>query len=48
MPYKIFAVPGGFKVKSDSGTVLSKKPLSYKTAQAQRIAATLSYLKTGK
>jgi hypothetical protein len=48
MPYKIIAVPGGFKVRSDSGTLLSNKPLSYKKAEAQKIAATLSYLKTGK
>lgn len=45
MPYKIISVPGGFKVKSKNGTLLSNKPLSYKTAQAQRIAATLSDLK---
>lgn len=45
MPYKIIAVPGGFKVKSKNGTLLSNKPLSYKKAQAQRIAATLSELK---
>jgi hypothetical protein len=48
MPYKIIAVPGGFKVKSKSGTLLSNKPLSYKKAEAQKIAATLSYIKTGK
>lgn len=48
MPYKIIAVPGGFKVKSSSGTLLSNKPLSYKKAEAQRIAATLSYLKKEK
>ena len=48
MPYKIISVPGGFKVRSDKGTMLSNKPLSYSKAQAQRIAATLSYMKTGK
>jgi hypothetical protein len=48
MPFKTIRVKGGYKVRSDSGTYLSNKPLSLKKAEAQRIAATLSYLKTGK
>jgi hypothetical protein len=48
MPYRVVKVVGGYKVRSDNGTYLSNKPLSLKKAEAQRIAATLSYLKTGK
>jgi hypothetical protein len=47
MPYKIISVPGGFKVKSESGTLLSKKPLSKTRAEKQRIAATLSSIRRG-
>lgn len=48
MPYEVIRVPGGFKVKSEGGSLLSKKPLSHKKAEAQRIAATLSYIRGGK
>jgi hypothetical protein len=48
MPYLVKKVPGGFKVQSKNGTYLSEKPLTKKKAEAQRIAATLSYLKTGR
>ena len=48
MPYKIIRVPGGFKVKSESGTLLSNKALSRTKAEKQRIAATLSYIRSGK
>jgi len=44
MPYQTVKVPGGYKVKSESGTMLSKKALSKKRAESQRIAATLSSL----
>jgi hypothetical protein len=44
MPYTTVKVPGGYKVKSESGTMLSKKALSKTRANAQRIAATLSSL----
>jgi hypothetical protein len=44
MPYTVVKVPGGYKVKSESGTMLSKKALSKNNANAQRIAATLSSL----
>jgi hypothetical protein len=44
MPYQTVKVPGGYKVKSESGTMLSKKALSKTRANAQRIAATLSSL----
>lgn len=48
MPYKLVAIPGGgYKVKSESGTLLSNKPLSKKRAEKQRIAATLSSIKRG-
>jgi hypothetical protein len=45
MPYKIVHVAGGYKVKSESGTLLSKKALSKTKAEKQRIAATLSSLR---
>lgn len=47
MPYKIVPVSGGYKVKSESGTFLSKKALSRARAEKQRIAATLSSLRSG-
>ena len=47
MPYSIVSVPGGYKVKSESGTLLSKKALSRTRAEKQRIAATLSSLRSG-
>ena len=47
MPYRLVDVPGGYKVKSESGTLLSKKALSKTRAEKQRIAATLSSLKIG-
>ena len=46
MPYKIISVPGGYKVKSESGTLLSAKALSRSKAEAQRIAATLSSIRS--
>lgn len=48
MPYKIVRVPGGFKVKSEGGTLLSNKALTKAKAEAQRIAATLSSLRGNK
>lgn len=45
MPYRIVRVPGGFKVKSESGTLLSHKPLSLERAKKQKIAATLSSIR---
>jgi len=48
MPYTTFKVPGGYKVKSESGTMLSKKALSKTRANAQRIAVMLSSLATKK
>jgi hypothetical protein len=47
MPYEIIKSGKGYKVKSESGTLLSKKPLSKTRAEKQRIAATLSSLKIG-
>ena len=44
MPYQIVKVTGGYKVKSESGTFLSKKALSRVRAEKQKIAATLSSL----
>jgi len=44
MPYTIVKSGKGYKVKSESGTMLSKKALSKTRANAQRIAATLSSL----
>ena len=44
MPFETIKVPGGWKVKSEGGTMLSKKALSKTRAEKQRIAATLSYL----
>ncbi len=48
MPYKIVRVPGGFKVKSQSGTLLSNKALSRTKAEKQKIAATLSSIRSRK
>jgi hypothetical protein len=47
MPYKIVPVSGGYKVKSESGTFLSKKALSRARAEKQRIAVTLASLRSG-
>lgn len=44
MPYTVVRSGKGYKVKSESGTYLSKKALSKTNANAQRIAATLSSL----
>lgn len=44
MPYTIVKSGNGYKVKSESGTFLSKKSLSRTRAEKQRIAATLSSL----
>jgi len=41
MPYKIIKVDKGFKVISDKGHVLSKKPLTKKQAHQQMIAVSL-------
>jgi hypothetical protein len=48
MPYTVVKVPGGYKVKSENGTMLSKKALSKNNANAQRIAVMLSSLATKK
>ena len=48
MPYKIKPYKTGFRVYSKDGTPLSNKPLTKEKAEKQRIAATLSYLRTGK
>ncbi len=48
MPYKVIRVKGGFKVKSEGGTLLSNKPLTKTKAEKQRIAATLSSLRGNK
>ena len=45
MPYKVVSVKGGYKVRSENGSMLSKKLLSKEKAEKQRIAATLSYLR---
>jgi len=38
MPYTIIKSGNGFKVKSESGTLLSKKALSRTKAEKQRVA----------
>lgn len=48
MVYQVVKVVGGYKVRSEGGTMLSKKALSKSRAEKQRIAATLSYLKIEK
>lgn len=45
MPYEIVKAPGGYFVKSEGGTMLSKKPLSESRAKKQLIAANLSNLR---
>jgi len=47
MPYTVVRSGSGFKVKSESGTYLSKKALSKTRAEKQRIAATLSSIRSG-
>ena len=47
MPYQVIKVGGGYKVKSESGSLLSKKALSKTRAEKQRIAATLSSIRRG-
>jgi len=42
MPYQLLKVPGGFKVKSESGTFLSKKALSRTKAEKQKIAVDIA------
>ena len=48
MPYTIVKSGNGYKVKSESGTLLSKKALSRTRAEKQRIAVTLSSLRSEK
>ena len=45
MPYSICKVPGGYKVKSYRGTLLSHKPLTLNEAKKQRTAVILSELR---
>lgn len=45
MPYHMEKADGGYYVVSESGTKLSKKPLSKERAEKQKIAATLSSLR---
>lgn len=47
MPYVVIKSGSGYKVKSESGTLLSKKALSKTRAEKQRIAATLSSIRRG-
>ena len=47
MPYVIKPVSGGYNVQSESGRFLSKKALSRTRAEKQKIAATLSSLRSG-
>ena len=42
MPYKIIKSGNGFKVSDGKGNTFSKKPLTKKQAQKQRIAIALS------
>jgi pimeloyl-ACP methyl ester carboxylesterase len=42
MPYKLKKVDDGYKVESVSGKLLSKKPLSKKQAEKQRIAVSIN------
>lgn len=46
MPYHTEKAEGGYYVVSESGTKLSKKPLSKERAKKQQIAATLSSLRS--
>lgn len=47
MVYEVIKVAKGYKVKSESGRLLSKKALSRTKAEKQRIAATLSSIRRG-
>jgi hypothetical protein len=45
MPFEVVKSGKGYKVRSDSGTYLSKKPMSKKKAEKQKIAVNISYYK---
>ena len=47
MPFTMVKSGSGFKVKSESGTMLSKKALSRTKAEKQKIAVTLASLRKG-
>jgi hypothetical protein len=48
MPYKIKKINGGYKVCKTSGKCFSKKPLSKKTAVAQRAAIAINSYESSK
>lgn len=48
MPFKVKKVKGGYKVQSESGRYLSKKPLSQLRAKKQKIAVDILYSKKKK
>jgi hypothetical protein len=45
MPFQVVKVSGGYKVRSESGTYLSKKPMTKKKAEKQKVAVDISYYK---
>jgi hypothetical protein len=47
MPYTIVKSGSGFKVKSESGTLLSKKALSRTRAERQKTAVTIALERSG-
>jgi hypothetical protein len=45
MPFQVVKVSGGYKVRSESGTYLSKKPMTKKKAEKQKVSVDISYYK---
>ena len=45
MPFQVVKVKGGYKVRSDNGTYLSKKSMTKKKAEKQKIAVDIAYYK---
>jgi hypothetical protein len=45
MPFKVVKVSKGYKVRSESGKYLSKKPMSKVRAEKQKVAVDIAYYK---
>lgn len=45
MPFQVVKSGRGYRVRSESGTYLSKKPMSKARAEKQKIAVDIAYYK---